>query len=81
MFLFVTVLGPKLCRINCVTPFIDPNKYQEYIQPEDELGLTLFINYNEDRQVSTSEHLNLSITDSSLSEEHFIIIETIGTYH
>ena len=71
---------PKIIKDQlCYT--VDPNKYKEYLQPEDELGLTLFINYNEDRQISTLEHLNFSITDSSPSEEHFIIVDTIGKYN
>ena len=64
---------PKIIRDQlCYT--VDPNKYKNDIKIErDKLDLTLFLNYNEDRLVSSfSDNLNHSTEDFS------ILIETIG---
>ena len=56
---------------------VDPNEYKKYLDQKDDLGLTLFINYNEDRQFY--EDLNLSEKDLSLDDTK-IIIESLGTH-
>ena len=64
---------PKILRDQlCYT--VDPNKYKDNIKIQrDTLKLSLYLNYNEDRQVSSlQENLNSSASDFS------IIIETIG---
>ena len=56
---------------------VDPNKYRNYLHDEDKtLGLTLFINYNEDRELM-NYFLNTTSEDASV-EDIFIKIETIG---
>ena len=63
---------PKIMRDQlCYT--VDPNEYRKYLNAKDELSLSLYVNYNEDRQIHSDN-------SSSSSEERFIIIETIGKY-
>ena len=57
---------------------VDPNKYKPFLNENAELGLTLFINYNEDRQMSPSKDLNISSKEYSLVENKFLIVDTIG---
>ena len=47
---------------------VDPNEYKNKIDLEGDLSLTLFIHYNEDRQLEDSDNL----------EEPYITIDTIG---
>ena len=57
---------------------VDPNKYRNYLKANEKLGLTLFINYNEDREVlHENNYLNTSNKDAA-GEDNFIQIETIG---
>ena len=59
---------PKIIRDQlCYT--VDPNEYKHKIDIKGELSLSLFIHYNEDRQ--------MEYTDSSL-DDNFIIVDTIG---
>ena len=59
---------PKIIRDQlCYT--VDPNEYKDKIDLEGDLSLTLFIHYNEDRQLE----------DPNENDEHFIIVDTIGT--
>ena len=59
---------PKIIRDQlCYT--VDPNEYKDKINLKGELSLSLFMHYNEDRQME----------DADTSEEHHIIINTIGT--
>ena len=46
----------------------------------DELGLVLFINYNEDRQVSLTNDQYVS-SNNKETEYNFVIIETIGNIY
>ena len=64
---------PKIIRDQlCYS--VDPNKYKNADKIDrDKLELSLFINYNEDRQVSSlPNNLDYPVTDYS------IIVETIG---
>ena len=64
---------PKIVKDQlCYT--VDPNKYRDSVNIQREkLGLSLFINYNEDRQISSSpDNKNYS------SNDYNIRIETIG---
>ena len=54
---------------------VDPNEYKKYLDPKDELGLTLYINYNENRQYY--EDLNDSVNNISLYDKE-VLIESIG---
>ena len=59
---------PKIVRDQlCYT--VDPNEYKHKIDLKGELSLSLFIHYNEDRQIEDPEH---SVDDQS------ILIDTIG---
>ena len=58
---------------------VDPNKYRNVIDKgnsgkEDELSLALFINYNEDREVSFTDDL-----DNSQKSEKFLYVGTLGS--
>ena len=58
---------PKMIRDQlCYT--VDPNKYKHKIDLKGELSLSLFLHYNEDRQIEN--------TDSN--EKHTVIVDTIG---
>ena len=58
---------PKIIRDQlCYT--VDPNEYKHKIDLKGDLSLSLFIHYNEDRQLE----------DTDRSEEHSIIVDTIG---
>ena len=58
---------PKLIKDQlCYT--VDPNEYKDKIDLEGDLSITLYINYNEDRQME----------DFDDSEDLFITIDTIG---
>ena len=52
---------------------VDPNNYKDRINLKGDLSFSLFINYNEDREIV------LKMKDSS-AEENVIRIDTIGTY-
>ena len=47
---------------------VDPNEYKDKIDLKGELSLSLFIHYNEDRQME----------DTETSEDFFIYLDTIG---
>ena len=49
---------------------VDPNEYKHKIDLKGELYLTLFIHYNEDRQME----------DFEISGEPFVIVDTIGKF-
>ena len=58
---------PKIIRDQlCYT--VDPNKFKHKIDLKGELSLSLFIHYNEDRQIENSEGI----------EKPSIIVNTIG---
>ena len=57
---------------------VDPNKYINSIKRDFDLSLTLFLNYNEDRQISKMDLSSSKKLESTLNET-FIIVETIGT--
>ena len=57
------IIGDQLCYT------VDPNKYKDKVNLEGEISLSLFIHYNEDRQIEDPEH---SVDDQS------ILIDTIG---
>ena len=50
---------------------VDPNKFRGKINLKNELSLTLFIDYNEDREYG-------KIIDDNDNRQHSIIVETIG---
>ena len=52
---------------------VDPNKYKDKIDLNQELSLTLFIHYNEDRNIDAPEY--------SSNEDPFIKVDSIGTYN
>ena len=57
------IIGDQLCYT------VDPNEYKDKVNLEGDISLTLFIHYNEDRQME----------DGSGEDEHEeIIINTIG---
>ena len=58
------ILNDQLCYT------VDPNKYKDRIDLKDDRSLTLFIDYNEDREYG-------KIKEDT--EEHSVIIETIGS--
>ena len=59
---------PKIVRDQlCYT--VDPNEYKHKIDLKGELSLSLFIHYNEDRQIEDSLYSSL---------QHSIIVDTIG---
>ena len=58
---------PKIIRDQlCYT--VDPNEYKYKIDLKGELSLELFIHYNEDKQIE----------DTDSTEEHTVIVDTIG---
>ena len=58
---------PKIVKGQlCYT--VDPNEYKNRINLKGELSLSLFIHYNEDRQIE----------DFDSTEKNFIIVDTIG---
>ena len=59
---------------------VDPNEYRKFLDETDELGLVLFINYNEDRQVSMTNDQHVS-SNNKETEYNFVIIETIGNIY
>ena len=62
---------PKIIKDQlCYT--VDPNEYKDKIDLKGDLSLSLFINYNEERQMASGSN-ELVMNDNS------IIIETIGT--
>ena len=62
---------PKIIQDQlCYT--VDPNHFRE-LNENKELSVTLFINYNEDRQMPFSED-----KERTEEEDNFIFIETIG---
>ena len=61
---------PKIIKDQlCYT--VDPNEYKDKIDLKGDLSLSLFINYNEERQMASGSN-ELVMNDNS------IIIETIG---
>ena len=59
---------PKIIRDQlCYT--VDPNKFKDKIDLKGELSLTLFIHYNEDRQLENYDSQN---------QENLIMLETVG---
>ena len=62
---------PKIIKDQlCYT--VDPNKYKTKIDLEGELSLSLFINYNEDKEMDSKDN------DESIEEDNYILIDTIG---
>ena len=60
---------PKMIRDQlCYT--VDPNNYKDKIDLKGELSISLFIHYNEDRQMEYSDTI----------ERPYIIIDTIGKF-
>ena len=68
---------PKIIKDQlCYT--VDPNEYKTK-NIEDRLSLTLFINHNEDRQVTFSNDLDISNDgNDGTTMNNFIFIETLG---
>ena len=56
---------------------VDPNEYINFIDKDTELSLTLFISYNEDRQLIEKE-INDSKKIESYLNETSVIVNTIG---
>ena len=52
---------------------VDPNKYKDSIYFKDELSLSLFINYNEDREMTLEKN-------DTKAEDNVIRIDTIGNH-
>ena len=58
---------PKIIRDQlCYT--VDPNEYKDQIDLKGKISLSLYIHYNEERQMEDTEG----------SEEHIVIVDTIG---
>ena len=53
---------------------VDPNEFRKSIK--DEMSLTLFINYNEDRKIKAE--IDLTSGSKYALEEHYIFVGTIG---
>ena len=53
---------------------IDPNEYRKYLDINHKIGVTLYINYNEDRKFSSNY-------PTLVEEDNFIIIDTIGNVY
>ena len=56
---------------------VDPNDYIKFIEKDTELSLTLYISYNEDRQLVEKEISDSKKIESDLNET-YVIIDTIG---
>ena len=52
---------------------VNPNEFKEYINLEEDLSLSLFINYNEDREMDFQNN-------ETITEDHVIRIETISNH-
>ena len=64
---------PKIIKDQmCYT--VDPNKYKDKIDLNDVLSLSLFINYNEDMEIT------LEMFADNIANNNVIIIETIGKH-
>ena len=59
------IIMDKLCYT------VDPNEYKHKIDLKGELSLSLFINYNEDKEMTMKN-------DVTFAEENVIRIDTIG---
>ena len=55
------------------------SKYKTFLTEKDELSLTLFLNYNEDRQLSRDLNINYGI--ENLEKRNFVSLETIGMHN
>ena len=63
---------PKIIKDQmCYT--VDPNKYKHKIDLKGDLSLSLFINYNEDRELVFEKN-------DIMAEDNVIRIDTIGDY-
>ena len=51
---------------------VDPNHYRNLLDKKNDLELTLYINYNEDRE------FHLSLEEEDLRNDRSVIAETIG---
>ena len=61
---------PKIIQDQlCYT--VDPNNYKDKINLKGDLSLSLFINYNEDKEMAVEN-------SEAITEDHVIIIDTIG---
>ena len=66
---FCNSFRPKILKDQlCYT--VDPNNYKDKIDLGGDLSLSLFITYNEDKEMSLKE--------MEAMEDNFIIVETIG---
>ena len=66
-FPFCNSFRPKIIQDQlCYT--VDPNEFIHKIDLKGDLSLSLFINYNEDRQLE----------DVDSSDDHTVIVDTIG---
>ena len=64
---------PKIIKDQlCYT--VDPNKYKDKIDLEGDLSITLYINYNEDRQMEDFDNEDLFITVDTISK---LFLQTI----
>ena len=50
---------------------VDPNEFRKYLNDNGEKGISLYINFNEDRQFSSMEEV-------SQNDPQYLILETIG---
>ena len=63
---------PKIIKDQlCYT--VDPNKYKDNMYLKGELSLSLFINYNEDREMTLENN-------DIMAEDNVIRIDTIGNH-
>ena len=61
------VIRDQLCYI------VDPNEYKDKISLEGELSISLFINYNEDKEMAINDF-------DTLDEGNIVRIDTIGKH-
>ena len=53
--------------------WVDPNEYKDKISLEGELSISLFINYNEDKEMAINDF-------DTLDEGNIVRIDTIGKH-
>ena len=70
---FCNSFRPKIIQDQlCYT--VDPNNYKDQINLKGDLSITLYINYNEDKEIA------LENNDTTVVDDNFIKIDTIGNH-
>ena len=69
-----TILQDQLCY----TINLNNRTHKGQIKEEDDLSFTLFISYNEDRELDSLIDLNMSSEEVDSISEKYILVETIS---